>query len=110
MSKPKNPVIAQKKLEATMNKKMDEIRDLVESKSYTTSKIAFLAIMNYYANYTCNESLFDLCDLYKEIYEKIRYLEDLNEIINTCNQYEEIVTLEDLQTAYPEDFMSYSSD
>ena len=110
MSKPKNPVIAQKKLEATMNKKMDEIRDLVESKSYITSKIAFLAVIKHYNYQGCQESIYDLCDLYKEFYEKIRHIEKLEEIINICNENKELITIEDLQTAYPEDFMSYSSD
>ena len=115
MAKPQNPIIAQKKLEAMLNKNADKIKKMTEEKDFNTARIAFLAVTNYNANYNMNETIFDICEKFDEVYIKIKDLDNLDEIIKTCNDTlnwskdSTVITKEDLETAWPKDFLTYSS-
>lgn len=115
MAKPQNPIIAQKKLEAMLNKNADKIKKMTEEKDFNTAKIAFLAVVNYNATQNMNETIFDICEKFDEVYIKIKDLDNLDEIIKTCNDILDwskgstVITKEDLETAWPKDFLTYSS-
>ena len=111
MAKPQNPIIAQKKMEATLKKNADTIRDMTAKKDLITAKIAFLAVTNYNDNYNANESLLDICEKFEEVYNKIKDINNIDEIIKVCNDTlaNNIITREDLEVCFPKDFMTYSS-
>lgn len=115
MAKPQNPIIAQKKLEAMLNKNADKIKKMTEEKDFNTARIAFLAVINYNDTQNMNETIFDICEKFDEVYIKIKDLDNLDEIIKTCNDTlnwsrgSAVITKEDLETAWPKDFLTYSS-
>lgn len=115
MAKPQNPIIAQKKLEAMLNKNADKIKKMVEDKNFITAKIVFLAVTNYIANYSQVGGSYYACSRFEELYNKIKDLDNLDEIIKICNDTlnwskgSTVITKEDLETAWPKDFLTYSS-
>ena len=121
MAKPQNPIIAQKKLEAMLNKNTDKIKKMTEDKNFITAKIAFLAVTNYIANYSQVGGSYYACSRFEELYNKIKDLDNLDEIIKICNdtlipadrikfdKTSVIITKEELETAWPKDFLTYSS-
>lgn len=115
MAKPQNPIIAKKKLEAMLNKNVDKIKKMTEEKNFITARIVFFAIINYISKYNMNESIFDLCEKFDEVYIKIKDLDNLDEIIKICNDSfiipkgNIVIVREDLETAWPKEFLTYSS-
>ena len=113
--KPQNPEIMRQRLEYEFKKKVENIKTMTEEKDFNTARIAFLAVINYNDTQNMNETIFDICEKFDEVYIKIKDLDNLDEIIKTCNDTlnwskgSTVITKEDLETAWPKDFLTYSS-